>query len=71
MHQGKSICKFMYQYAIFLVFIDTQNRVYEILLMFISKDKELVKLSFYLKKISKLNDLSHLNHRHWMKYEEE
>lgn len=34
-----------------------------------TKDKELMKLSLYLKKISKLEDLSSLNHKHWHKYE--
>ena len=32
------------------------------------KDKELLKLSTYLKKISKLEDLSGLNHKYWHKY---
>lgn len=32
------------------------------------KDKELMKLAVYLKKISKLNDLSGLKHRNWSKY---
>ena len=32
------------------------------------KDKELMKLSAYLKKISKLEDLSDLKHKHWYKY---
>ena len=32
------------------------------------KDKELVKLSVYLKKISQLDDLSELNHKYWHKY---
>jgi ubiquitin-like domain-containing CTD phosphatase 1 len=31
------------------------------------KDKELMRLSLYLKKISKLEDLSELKHRHWYK----
>lgn len=33
-----------------------------------TKDRELMKLSVYLKKISKLNDLSELKHKHWHKY---
>lgn len=33
-----------------------------------TKDRELMKLSVYLKKISKLNDLSELKHRNWHKY---
>lgn len=33
-----------------------------------TKDKELMKLSIYLKKISKLEDLSGLKHRSWHKY---
>ncbi|CAJ0968362.1 unnamed protein product [Ranitomeya imitator] len=32
------------------------------------KDKELLKLSEYLKEIAKLEDLSDLNHKHWEKY---
>ncbi len=32
------------------------------------KDKELVKLSTYLKKIAKLDDFGHLKHKHWHKY---
>lgn len=32
------------------------------------KDTELMKLAVYLKKISKLEDLSGLKHRHWHKY---
>ncbi|XP_073423966.1 ubiquitin-like domain-containing CTD phosphatase 1 [Dendrobates tinctorius] len=32
------------------------------------KDKELLKLSQYLKEIAKLEDLSDLNHKHWEKY---
>jgi ubiquitin-like domain-containing CTD phosphatase 1 len=32
------------------------------------KDKELVKLSAYLKKISKLDDLSSLKHKYWERY---
>ena len=29
------------------------------------KDRELYKLSLYLKKINELDDLSELNHKHW------
>jgi len=29
------------------------------------KDKELYKLSLYLKEIAKLEDFSGLNHKHW------
>ncbi|XP_030067130.1 ubiquitin-like domain-containing CTD phosphatase 1 [Microcaecilia unicolor] len=32
------------------------------------KDKELLKLSQYLKEIAKLDDLSELNHKHWERY---
>ncbi|MEE6478236.1 hypothetical protein FKM82_011789 [Ascaphus truei] len=32
------------------------------------KDKELLKLSQYLKEIAKLEDLSDLNHKHWERY---
>ena len=32
------------------------------------KDQELKKLSNYLKKISKLEDLSDLKHKYWHKY---
>ncbi|CAN2387344.1 phosphoprotein phosphatase activity [Pristimantis euphronides] len=32
------------------------------------KDKELLKLSEYLKEIAKLEDLSDLNHKHWERY---
>ncbi|KAM8971877.1 ubiquitin-like domain-containing CTD phosphatase 1 [Pelodytes ibericus] len=32
------------------------------------KDKELLKLSQYLKEIAKLDDLSDLNHKHWERY---
>ncbi|XP_072001582.1 ubiquitin-like domain-containing CTD phosphatase 1 isoform X2 [Engystomops pustulosus] len=32
------------------------------------KDKELLKLSEYLKEIAKLEDLSELNHKHWERY---
>ncbi len=31
-------------------------------------DKELFKLSIYLEKISKLDDLSELNHKYWESY---
>jgi ubiquitin-like domain-containing CTD phosphatase 1 len=34
-----------------------------------TKDKELYYLDVYLKKISKLSDLSELNHKHWHKYQ--
>ncbi len=33
-----------------------------------NKDRELYKLSIYLKKISKMEDLSSLKHKHWQKY---
>jgi ubiquitin-like domain-containing CTD phosphatase 1 len=32
------------------------------------KDTELMKLSVYLKKIAKLEDLSELKHKYWYKY---
>lgn len=32
------------------------------------KDKELYKLSLYLKEIAKLDDFSGLNHKHWERY---
>ena len=32
------------------------------------KDKELYKLSHYLKEIAKLEDLSGLNHKHWERW---
>jgi ubiquitin-like domain-containing CTD phosphatase 1 len=32
------------------------------------KDQELMKLSIYLKKISKLDDFSELKHKYWYKY---
>lgn len=32
------------------------------------KDRELLKLTKYLKKIAKLDDLSDLNHKHWESY---
>ncbi|XP_070541109.1 ubiquitin-like domain-containing CTD phosphatase 1 [Ptychodera flava] len=34
-------------------------------------DKELLKLSKYLKNIASLDDFSHLNHKHWEKYRPE
>jgi len=33
-----------------------------------TKDKELYKLSIYLRKISSLDDLSNLKHKYWQKY---
>lgn len=33
------------------------------------KDRELVHLAKYLTTIASLEDLSHLNHRHWEKYD--
>lgn len=35
------------------------------------KDKELYKLTIYLKMISKLKDLSNLKHKYWERYIEE
>ncbi len=32
------------------------------------KDNELQKLAIYLKKISTLEDISQLKHKHWQKY---